>query len=167
MPASNQSAFAEFRARYQSIMAGTLPERVARLRWTKPQVLEHQRRHLRELLTFARDHSPFYAERLRGLDLETFEPADLPKLPTLLKAELMAHFGDVVTDRELTRGLAEDALAASRTEPVPALGRYLALVSGGSSGQRGVFVADAQGVFDMQSSIVRGLFVQILRGGLP
>ena len=51
----------------------------------------------------------------------------------MTKSEMMAALNDVFTDRRLDRGLVEQALAATRTEPVPILDDYMALASGGSS----------------------------------
>ena len=53
---------------------------------------------------------------------------------------MMGSFGDVVTDRRLTRDQVDRHLAASTAEPALLLGDYVCLVSGGSSGLRGVFV---------------------------
>lgn len=58
---------------------------------------------------------------------------------------MMESLDDVFTDIRLNRGLVEQALAATATEPVPILGRYTALASGGVSGQRGLFVNDPHG----------------------
>lgn len=59
------------------------------------------------------------------------EVADLPGVPVMTKADLMASFDDIVTDRRLSRGLAElaahvlgcpTANAQLRPEPSPCPG---------------------------------------------
>jgi phenylacetate-coenzyme A ligase PaaK-like adenylate-forming protein len=57
-----------------------------------------QERGLRRLLRTAYDHSPYYREVLRGIDLRRCSLSDLP---VLNKRLLMEHFDDIVTDRRL------------------------------------------------------------------
>jgi phenylacetate-CoA ligase len=62
---------------------------------------EH-RKALRALLRKAHERSPFYRDLLdkalgRGFDFDSFEPADLPRLPVLTKTELRAAGDDVLT----------------------------------------------------------------------
>ena len=51
---------------------------------------------------WAADRSPFWRERLAGRDLANFTEADLPSLPVLTRAEMMAEFDRVVTVPGLT-----------------------------------------------------------------
>src|SRR5918911_3772981 len=67
-----------------------------------------RQRRWRRLLRHAYDHSPFYGERLRGLDLGRCRPADLPPLT---KAEMMANFDAVVTDRRIRQAHVERFVA--------------------------------------------------------
>ena len=60
----------------------------------------------------------------------------------MTKTEMMAELDDVFTDRRLGRAQVETALAHTGTEPEPILGEYIAFTSGGSSGERSVFVFD-------------------------
>ena len=53
---------------------------------------------------------------------------------------MMGNFDAVVTDRRLTRNLVERHLAGSAAEPSLLLGDYVCLLSGGSSGLRGLIV---------------------------
>ncbi len=85
----------------------------------------------------------------------------------------MADLGGVFTDRRLTVAAVEEALAAARIAPAMPLGRYVALASGGSSGERGVFVFDRPAVVQYLHLLTRGLVARITaaggppRGGLP
>jgi len=62
---------------------------------------------LNHLLRYAADRSPFYRERLQGLDLQHCRLSDLPPLS---KAEAMDRFDALVTDRGITRAGVQDFL---------------------------------------------------------
>jgi phenylacetate-coenzyme A ligase PaaK-like adenylate-forming protein len=85
----------------------------------------------------------------------------------MTKAEMMDDLGDVYTDRRLAPDLVEAALAQTTTDPVPILGQYLALTTGGSSGRRGVFVFDAWAAVQFMTSLTRALFVRVQAAGGP
>jgi phenylacetate-coenzyme A ligase PaaK-like adenylate-forming protein len=69
--------------------------------WRGPDRLQAlQRRRLRDLVAHAKAHSPFHAERLNGVDPESFHLADLP---TLTKPIMMDNFDGFVTDPRLKR----------------------------------------------------------------
>jgi putative adenylate-forming enzyme len=120
-------------------MAGLLRER-ARLRahdrWTRDEVRGHQAKRLAELRGFAASNSPFYRELHRGL-----EDAPLASLPVVTKAILMERFDDLVTDRAVhladVESYLETAAASDRFR-----GRYRVAATGGTTGRRGVFLAD-------------------------
>lgn len=150
--------FHEFREKVRAREATVLPESIRRAGWNRERLAAHQTARLRALLRRAADSSPFYARRLRGLDLERFNLEDLPRLPVLAKDEMMDRLDEVFTDRRLTRALAEDALQRTKTEPVPILGEYLAQATGGSSGRRGIFVNDVESLVEVSASALRGLF---------
>src|ERR1700761_8529649 len=75
---------------------------VRRLRWDAGRLAAQRERRLRELLTHAADRSPFWRDRLAGHDLANFTESDLPSLPILTKAEMMAEFDRLVTVPGLT-----------------------------------------------------------------
>ena len=105
-------------------------------RWTRERLLAHQARALAELRAFALARSPFYGEFHRGL-------ADRPldELPVLTKATLMERFDDLVTDREVRLRDVEAHLR--RTGPSDLFrGRYRVAATAGTTGRRGVFLAD-------------------------
>jgi phenylacetate-CoA ligase len=144
-----------------------LGQHVARLGWDAGQLADFQRERLRVLLSHAAGHSPFHARRLRGFDTSRFELADLPRLPTMTKDQMMAGFDEIVTDRRLTRRRVEQHLAASTTEPALLLGRYVCLASGGSSGVRGVFVQAVGEYTDFVASVVRPGWARMAAAGGP
>ena len=83
---------------------------VRRLRWDAGRLAAERERRLRELLVYAADHSPFWRERLAGRDLANFTEADLPSLPILTKAEMMAEFDRMLTVPGLTRARVKEHL---------------------------------------------------------
>lgn len=136
-------------------IAGQLPGHIQRLSWNPAQLASFQRDRLRALLARAAERSPFHAARLRGIDPARFELADLPRLPVMTKAQLMEHFDAAVTDPRLTRSLVEQHLAGSVAEPSLLLGEYVALLSGGSSGLRGLMVQTVAEYAGFVCSIMR------------
>ncbi len=108
-------------------------------RWTVEQLEAFQRRRLRELVRHATADSPFYRERYAGLD--PGDPVELRRLPAVDKATVMERFDDLVCDRRLTLAAVEAHLdGLTRDELLD--GRYRAMATGGSTGRKGVFVAD-------------------------
>lgn len=112
-------------------------ELFARRSWSREQVLGHQQRALRELVTHAASESPYYAEALRGLENDA--DITLEDLPTLPKATLMDEWDRVVTDPRLRLADVERYLDRPGA-PEPLLGEYRVFTTGGSTGMRGVFV---------------------------
>jgi len=143
------------RDRIQADIFAGMPAHVDRLTWSADRLRDWQRERLRVALAAAKRGSPFHARRLAGVNPSRFELADLPGLPVMTKAEMMAEFDDVITDRRLTREAAERALAATGTVPQPLPGGYLCIATGGSSGQRGIFAHDAASIAEWLSLIFR------------
>ena len=108
-------------------------------RWTEDQLAAHQRRRLEQMVRHAAANSPFYRERLAGLG--PADPVELGQLPTVDKATVMDRFDDLVTDRRLTLAAVEAHLDGLAGDDL-LLGRYRAMATGGSTGRKGVFVAD-------------------------
>ncbi|HEX5295975.1 MAG TPA: hypothetical protein VFW50_03215 [Streptosporangiaceae bacterium] len=156
------------RTRLSGAIGHHLPGHIERLGWDAGRLAAHQRDRLRALLARAMTRSPFHAARLRGVDPDRFELADLARLPVMTKAEMMADFDAVPTDRRLTRDLVERHLAGVVTEPSLLLGGYVGLVSGGSTGQRGLFVQTAGEYAEFVASVTRrAMAAAAAGGGLP
>jgi phenylacetate-coenzyme A ligase PaaK-like adenylate-forming protein len=156
------------RARVSSAIGHHLPGHIERLGWDAGRLALYQRNRLRALLARAIARSPFHAARLRGVDPDRFELADLARLPVMTKAEMMADFDAVPTDRRLTRDLLERHLARVVTDPSLLLGGYIGLVSGGSTGQRGLFVQAVGEYAEFVASVTRrALAAAAAGGGLP
>jgi phenylacetate-coenzyme A ligase PaaK-like adenylate-forming protein len=164
---SNHDAFARLRTAFQTALLAAMREHVARMSWGAQRIEAHQREGLRTLLAHAVGRSAFHRRRLAGIDPQRFELADLPRLPIMTKREMMADLDGVFCDPRLTTALVERALGATTSEPVPILDRYVALASGGSSGQRGVFVLDRDALVEFVGSLTRPLMAQLPASGGP
>ncbi|HSS91566.1 MAG TPA: hypothetical protein VLL69_19805 [Streptosporangiaceae bacterium] len=159
------TGWGRFRADLQAELLARIPEHLERLSWSAGQIESAQRDGLRRLLAHAVAHSPFHRQRLARADVAGIEPAGLASLPVMTKADMMAAIDDVFTDRRLTLGAVEQALAATGDQPVPVLGRYMALATGGSTGRRGVFVFDPAAKAEFILSIIRSLLARLHAGG--
>jgi phenylacetate-CoA ligase len=149
------TGFEELRAHIQADVFAGLPAHFGRLTWPADRLRDWQRDRLRALLASAMKRSDFHARRLAGVDPQRFELADLPSLPVMTKAQMMADFDEVISDRVLDRAAAERALAAATADPQPLPGGYLCMATGGSSGERGIFAYDPAGVAEFASLIFR------------
>jgi phenylacetate-coenzyme A ligase PaaK-like adenylate-forming protein len=137
------SSYEEQRARHIGDIRSAARSHQLRLAWTRAGIDETQARGLRTLLAHAAERSPFYRERLAGVDLTAVTPQDMRAIPPVTKGELMERWDDVVTDRTLRRSDLERFV-----EEQTAFGyyadRYQVFESGGSSGVRGIYVWDWQ-----------------------
>ena len=122
-----------------STVAGLLRER-AQLRthdgWTREEVLAFQARRLADLRAFAVERSPFYRDLHQGLDR-----APLSDLPVVTKATLMERFDDLVTDREVHLADVE-AFSSTASATDRFRDHYRVAATGGTTGRRGIFLAD-------------------------
>ena len=128
------------RRRHVADFEAIAPEYLGRIEWPADRIEDERRRALRALLALAVERSPWHRKRLGAIDLSRLSEADIESLPVMTKTDLMENFDDVVTDRRVTRELCERHLDAAATDDKYLLGEYHVVASGGSSGQRGVFV---------------------------
>jgi phenylacetate-coenzyme A ligase PaaK-like adenylate-forming protein len=140
--AGTDLTFSALRAELQRALNAGMPAQIERLGWSADRIAAHQRDGLRRLVAHAVAHSPFHRERLRGVDPSSLELEDLSAFPVMTKPEMMDRLDDVLTDPRVTAAIAEHALDATGSEPVPFGDRCFALASGGSSGHRGTFCLD-------------------------
>jgi phenylacetate-CoA ligase len=144
-----------------------LPGHLERRTWSSGRIRAHQRDRLRALLRHAKSRSRFHAERLAGVDPARFELGDLPTLPTMTKAEMMAGLDGLLTDARLSRAVLEEHLARSAAGASELFGGHVVLASGGSSGERGVFVYGAGAIVDYTLGLVRNGLARLLSIGQP
>ena len=153
MTSSIDKSAASARARADFIQS--MPEHIERLGWSRERLRALQTSRLRALLSTALERSPFHARRLAGVEPSTFELTDLPSLPVMTKPEMMAELDEVVTDRRLTRAGMEEHLSRLGEEPVLYQDDYLVLVSGGSSGVRGMYAYGRAELVEYLAGVLR------------
>ena len=108
-------------------------------RGTPEMIQIRQQKRLNELVTFARAHSRFYAEKYRGLP-ETI--SDVRQLPPVTKVELMERFDDVVTDTSIRKADVLKYTADLTNIGKPYLGQYMVWTTSGTTGTPGLFLED-------------------------
>ena len=126
-----------------------------RLRWPEHALREARRERLRALIAHARQHSPWHARRLAGVDPQQVSEETLGALPTMSKDDLMSNFDEIVTDRALSLTLVNAHLRALSRGSVYLLDRYRAVATSGTSGQRGVFIYDWDGWLEAYAVVQR------------
>ena len=135
------------RQRHLQGYAARLQEEAARLTWSLEQLHRLRDNRLRAVLRAAKERSRWHARRLADVDPDTVTGDDLSMIPVMNKADVMANWDDIVTDRRLTLEQAEAHLTHVATDgPAYLLHEYQVLTTGGSSGTRGVFVWDHEGL---------------------
>ena len=113
-------------------------ELLERNTWPRERLVVYQQQQLQHALRHAVAASPFYKEMIGEL---VNQGALLDAFPVLTKRELMANFDRTVTDKRLTRALIEQHLESQQAGSF-LFGEYLVAATGGTSGERGVFVYD-------------------------
>ena len=93
----SRCAYQRIRAAHLNAVQAALDDHVGRLDWSAEQIRQHRDKRLRSLLAYAHERSPFYAERLRGLDFEAVTAADVASIPMLTKAEAQNEWDAIVT----------------------------------------------------------------------
>jgi phenylacetate-coenzyme A ligase PaaK-like adenylate-forming protein len=94
---------------------------------------------LNELVTFARAHSRFYAEKYRSLP-DTI--SDVRQLPPVTKVELMEHLDEVITDPAVRKADVQKHIADLGNLGKPFLGKYMVWTTSGTTGTPGIFLED-------------------------
>ncbi|MBX7434702.1 phenylacetate--CoA ligase family protein [Mycobacterium sp. Y57] len=117
---------------------------------------------LQALVTHARRHSRFYAERYRRLSPIPPDLGALPTLPPVNKPDLMARFDDWVTDPRLTRSAVAAFVADPANTGRDLLGEYVVFTTSGSTAEPALLVQDRQAV-----AVMFGLTYARSAGVLP
>src|SRR5947208_852827 len=102
--------FAVDRRRHVEALAARVPDEIGKCAWSLDRLHALRDERLRSLLRVAKERSPWHARRLRRVDPRTISGDDLSAIPPMTKADLMAHWDEIVTDRRLTLDLAESHL---------------------------------------------------------
>jgi phenylacetate-CoA ligase len=135
------SDYEDQRQRHLTYATGLAPRLIERLDWPADRLAAYRSQQLREMVRHAVERSPWHRDRLGGVDLDGLDEATLDRLPPMTKADLMENFDRIVADGRLSLDLVNAHLDTVTS------GSYLpdgqtAITSGGSTGERGVFVYD-------------------------
>ena len=117
-------------------------------RWSRDKIASVQEKRLNALVEYAREKSLFYQKRYGNIGSDF----SLTDLPPVSKPELMEHFDDVVTDRNITMERID-----AFTQDLDHIGRmiddkYLIFKTSGSTGNPAVVLYD-KGNIDVSSAI--------------
>ena len=131
-------------------VAGIMREQRRLAPFTRQELEADKLRRFRELVRFAQQHSPYYADiiKAQGMDPSRCVPADFP---VLTKPMLMANFDRIVTDRRITKQGIADFLSRSSDPNDFLFGEYRVLHTSGTSGEVGYFIFS-------QAEWYRGMF---------
>jgi phenylacetate-CoA ligase len=142
------------RGRHRGHATEQLPQHVERLHWSAEQVSAEHDLRLRELLGVAKARSSWHRDRLADIRVDSFDATQLADLPPMTKDDLLTNFDAILTDRRLSLAAVEAHLERL-TSDAYLRDEHHAIASGGSSGQRGVFVYDWAGWATYYLSIAR------------
>ena len=120
--------------------------------------LELQQQRLRELVAYAREHSPYLAKLYADLP-EDFTLADLP---IVQKKDMLENYDDYVTDRNIHMQDVLKYVERPAEDTSLLLGQYSALRTSGSTGNPLPMVRD-----DYHNKIHGQMMAQRLMGGIP
>jgi phenylacetate-coenzyme A ligase PaaK-like adenylate-forming protein len=140
------SSYEVARQRHLKTMLARVATESEKLTWPIERLHQLRDERLRDLIRHAQQNSPWHASRLQGIDADSLSGADLSAIPPMTKADAMAHWDEIVTDRRLTLRAAQQHLnRVSEAGPGYLLDDYHVVVTGGSSGFTGVFPWDWDG----------------------
>ena len=120
-----------------------LPEELKRLEWSREKILQNQESELRKLIKFAKEKSIWHAKNLKNFNADTITLKDLTKIPPMSKTDIMDNWDDMITTDGITKKIATDYLNKIRIDET--INPYyedkaMFFATGGSSGERGIFV---------------------------
>lgn len=137
-PELSTAAFYDAATLDPDVVKARTEESAQRLAWPRDRIQAFQSQRLREILRHAASASPYYRETVGHL---VAEDAPLSAFPTMNKSVLMSEFDRIVTDPRLSKAIVEQHVGSPQVGQL-LLGEYRVAATGGSSGQRGIFVYD-------------------------
>lgn len=140
------SAYEQARQPHLREVLSRMGEEAQKLTWPLERLHALRDQRLRELVRHAKAHSPWHAERLRDVDPDGLTGDDIQHLPVMTKADVMANWDDIVTDRRLTMRIAQEHLNwVTDNGPAYLFDEFHIVTTGGSSGLTGLFPWDYEG----------------------
>jgi phenylacetate-coenzyme A ligase PaaK-like adenylate-forming protein len=148
--------FAVDRQRHVRAFAALAPAETEKCTWPLEKLHALRDQRLRAVVRMAKERSPWHARRLRHVDAETLSGDDLSAIPPMTKADLMANWDEIVTDRRLNLDLANAHLRRVATAgPSYLLDDYLIVASAEFAGVRGVFAYDFEAALQVPLGLRR------------
>lgn len=119
-----------------------------------------QEKKLREMLSFAYEHSLYYHKAFEesGIDGETVMTAPLSAFPTMDKTTLLEHFDELVTVQDLKQEELRRFDEETSMEEKTFRGEYHVVHSSGSTGKPGYFIYDNSAWDSMLTGMLRAAF---------
>lgn len=102
-------------------------------------IARRQQKRLRDLVSYARTHSTYFAERYRDVP-QTL--TDITQLPAATKSDLMSHFDEWMTDPAVHRDEVEAFIADPTKIGHDYHGRYVVCTTSGSTGTPTILMHD-------------------------
>lgn len=142
------------RLSHLSSAADAYPQALEALSWDRPKIRAYQTERLRWLMAEARSRSPFWRERLRDVEDQSFSVEDLRELPVLRKREMMDNWPELITLPGISK---QEAYAFLETLDQDRYfhDTYHLVASGGSSGEPALFLYDWAGWLGCVASMGR------------
>lgn len=106
---------------------------------SREERLKLQKERLRELVNYARENSPYIRDKYKDLP----DDYDLSDIPTSSKKEILEHYEDWVTDREVKLESIRQYLDSEDRFERQYLDKYSALTTSGSTGNPFAMVRDS------------------------
>lgn len=97
-----------------------------------------QQKRLKELISYAKENSPYFAKLYAGID----ENAPLSAFPVTNKKEMMTHFDEWMTDRSITKAKVEHFMSDMSNVGTKLDGKYLVYTTSGSTGNPCIVLYD-------------------------
>ena len=116
--------------------------------YSRDKLAKVQKDRLKELVSFAKENSPFYKDLYKTIG----EEFSLEELPPVSKPELMANFDHVVTDRHVTMKRIDEYCTDLNHIGRMLDGKYLVFKTSGSTGNPAVVLYD-QNCIDVSSAV--------------
>lgn len=128
------------------------------LQKSRQEIAALQEKKLRKLLRYAYDHSSWHRARFQtaGIGREQLSVLPLTAFPTMDKADLLAHFDQIVTVPDVCQSELRQFDADEPCQNQLYRGRYHIVHSSGTTGKPGYFLYDGDAWDQMLLGIIRG-----------
>jgi phenylacetate-coenzyme A ligase PaaK-like adenylate-forming protein len=131
------AAFEELRRKHRKLASELLSRMRTHIEWPADRLAEYRTNALQELVKLCKARSRWHQGRLRQIDPDTVTEADLHRIPTMTKADLMENFDEIVTRPQLNLQRCEEHVESGETYLDD---EFCVFVSGGVSGVRAVSI---------------------------